>query len=198
MVKPKEIDFNILILAAGKSTRLGRAKQLLKFKGKSLLQNTIDACADLGSKEIIVVLGAHSDQIKSQLDLNKISLLYNPDYESGLASSISIGMKYLEGQSKATLILVCDQAYIHARHLQNLVNTWRNHITKIICSSYSQTIGVPAIFPSTYYNDLMHLKGDKGAKMILLKHKYNLISLPFEGGEVDIDTEQDYNNLLAN
>lgn len=191
-------DFSIIILAAGKSSRLGQAKQLLKYKGKSLLQNTIEASVDLGSKETIMVLGANSALIEAKIALNNVTVLNNKNYERGLASSVKLGVQYLKEKTSAILILVCDQAHINSNQLKGLIKTWKNNPSKIICSTYAGTLGVPAIFPRHFFDDLMQLKGDRGAKSLLINYQDQLIPLPFEGGEVDIDTEKDYKNLLDN
>ncbi|WP_215225722.1 nucleotidyltransferase family protein [Echinicola shivajiensis] len=191
-----ETDFSIMILAAGKSSRLGQAKQLLKYKGKSLLQNTIEACTALGANDTVVILGANSELIEEKLDLSNVIVLKNEEYERGLASSITKGVQYLREKTSAILILVCDQAHINSNQLKGIIKAWKNNPSKIICSTYVGTLGVPAIFPSDFFEDLTQLKQDKGAKSLLINYQDKLISLPFEGGEVDIDTEQDYNDLL--
>src|SRR6478672_7716742 len=88
-------SYAVIILAAGSSSRLGRPKQLLAYKGKTLLQHAIDSAKATKAKQILVVLGAVKELINNQIDDKGIVRVDNPNWESGLASSIKAGINAL-------------------------------------------------------------------------------------------------------
>lgn len=185
----------ILILAAGNSTRMGEAKQLLSYQNTTLLGWAIKTAKNTATKEVFCVLGAHAEIIKKSIEKYQIETIYNPNYKNGLSSSISTGIKYLTSKNfDSVLILLADQPKITSGYLDILLNTAKENSTKIVASNYKENSGVPAIFPKTYFNQLINLSGDKGAKALLNSVKdilkINATNL------VDIDTKEDYKNLM--
>ncbi len=187
-----------IILAAGGSTRLGRAKQTLPFQNKSLLQHSIDTAvgADIGA--VIVVIGANEEEIGAELKNQDIRLLINNHWIDGMATSIKEGITAVIGSEKAIdniILMVCDQPYVHEQLLQTMVHTRKTSGKTIVACSYKDTVGVPALFDRVHFAELLALKGDEGGKNLLKKHQGSVAIIPFAAGAVDIDTEQDYEAL---
>lgn len=178
----------ILILAAGSSSRLGEPKQLLKYKGDTLLEISVKKALKL-SKDVFVVLGNEKEKCEQKLINYNINTLYNKEYKNGIGSSISFGIKHLI-EYENTMIMLCDQPFIPVEHLNSLIN----HIDKdtIVSTLYenNDTPTVPTIFPKKYYKKLMELKEDKGAKSILKKENSIKITLKSKY-TIDIDTPKD-------
>ncbi len=187
----------LIILAAGASTRLGRPKQLLEYREKPLLQHTIDLAAELRSDSSVVVLGAHAKEIKEKIDPSKLDIIMNDLWEEGMASSIRLGLSHLGRQDSRlehVLILLSDQPYLTIDVLKELLKLQADTKSIVACE-YNNQVGVPAVFSHHFFEDLMRLKGDKGARGIITKNLDFVSTVPFVGGEIDVDTEEDYRGL---
>lgn len=189
----KSKDLAMLILAAGKSSRLGEPKQLLRYKGESLLKMALSKALEV-SNNVFVVLGYEKEICEKEIKDLPVKILYNKDYDKGIGSSISFGITNTQGY-KNTLIILCDQPFITIEHFNYL----KNHIDNktIIATQYehSNFSTVPAIFPKKFYDELMKLKEDFGAKKILNKNQCINIKLKKEKS-VDIDTIEDIKKYL--
>ena len=184
-----------IILAAGASSRFGSPKQLADWQDNNMLQHTINIAKSLFDKNIIVVLGANADRIKSSLDEPPVTVTENTDWQTGIASSIRVGINALPEYTEAVMILLCDQPLLGKSSLKQLIALWHQQPGSIIASEYQDTIGVPAIFPAAFFPQLESLQGDKGAKQLLisLKDQVHTVSLP--EASTDIDTQQDFQHL---
>lgn len=195
----KNPSFAAIILAAGKSSRLGSPKQLLHYNGKNLLQISIDAALESFAEKVIVVLGAEKEQIEQNLDESKIYLIHNTNWESGMASSIHSALENLKNilpDADGAIFMVCDQPFVNAELLNKLIDKHIESEKKIIASSYEDTLGTPSLFHKSLFEELSELKGDVGAKSLIKKYKDDTESVAFELGSIDIDTRENYINLL--
>lgn len=195
---PSAHNIGLVILAAGASTRLGKPKQLLKYKGKNLLQNAIDAATGSTVASVVVVLGANAADVSKNIDKSKTRVLVNTEWEEGMASSVRNGLNELlfsDPSTDAVIFLVCDQPHISSDVINNLVRSQRETGKPIVTCSYGETIGPPALFHKSLFPELMQLKGDAGARKIIKLHSHEVATVPFEKGNIDIDTEADYNAL---
>jgi len=192
------VSYGIILLAAGASTRLGRPKQLLMYQGKTLLQHGMQVAIDTGATSIIAVLGANANFFIKKTANQLIEVILNEQWAEGMASSIRCGInKLLETapEINAAIIMVCDQPYVTTKLLKDLVIKFQETGKPIIASSYKNNQGTPALFDKTIFASLLDLKGDVGAKKIMNANP-NLVALVnFHLGEIDIDTEEDYNSL---
>jgi molybdenum cofactor cytidylyltransferase len=192
-------DIGIIILAAGKSARLGSAKQLLNYRGKSLLQHSIDAARGSLAKTVIVVLGSEMEKIEQELDQSKIQLVKNSLWESGMASSIHCGIQKLKNifpEAEGAIFMVCDQPYVSTNLLNKLINKHIATGKNIVASKYADTLGTPTLFHHSLFEELSGLEGDTGAKSLIKKYKNQSESVNFDLGSIDIDTRENYLNLL--
>lgn len=184
-----------LILAAGESSRLGRPKQLVKYKGNSLLNHAINTLLETGINDVFVVLGANRNRIASSIHSSEVITIYNDQWRDGMGSSLSAGIRALEfdDQIEAVLVILSDQPKITAAHYNALVSSSKEK-EQIVCSAYDGAIGVPAIFPRSCFRDLKALTGDKGARPVIDSYE-NKISIPCADCGIDIDTPDDLINL---
>jgi len=190
------MDTGIIILAAGGSSRLGRPKQLLVYKHKTLLQHVIDEAKLAGLFPIIIVVGANADELTKTLNLSGVDMIINDSWESGMSSSIATGLASLAGDKPQNMIIsVCDQPQIHAQLFSDLLRMKNKTGSGIVASAYAGTLGTPVLFNEKYYDMLLNLKGNEGAKKLLNLHENDVSYIQFEDGQIDIDTEEDYLNL---
>lgn len=192
----KNIDnLAVVILAAGSSKRLGKAKQLLRYKDETLLKIAVKKALNI-SLNIFVVLGYEKELCQDELkEFKNLNIIYNPNYKMGIGNSISFAITHTKNFQN-TMIILCDQPFIPSIHLQNIKNSIDN--SSIICSLYedSNSLSVPAIFPKKYYPELLKLNEDKGAKAILQKECTTHIFLKKEFC-IDIDTIEDIQKYLV-
>lgn len=186
----------ILILAAGKSSRMGQPKQLLPIKHKTLLNSAIDTALASSCSDVICVLGAYKHKIKASIPPNSVKLLENTNFENGLSSSIIEGVNYLEKLNcDGLLIMLGDQPKISTSHLNQLLNSFENYPSQISATAYPNSLGVPAIFPKKFFEGLKQLTGDKGAKDFLNSRHHQIVQIK-HSQLFDIDTIQDYEDYL--
>ena len=186
----------ILILAAGTSSRMGAIKQLLPYKNSTLLNWSIEQAKQSKINDVFCILGANKEIIIKEIKHQNINVIFNPNYENGLSSSIVSGINYLVSKDfNSVLIMLADQPNIDSIYLNELIKTSEENHSKIIASNYLGKIGVPSIFPRSYFPQLLSLKGDKGAKEFLNEKASEIIKMaPFN--LIDIDTKEDYQNLI--
>jgi len=181
----------VLILAAGTSSRLGKPKQLVKYKNKSLIQIVVEKALAI-SDNVTVVLGYKATSIVEEIIDYPIAIAVNPKFYDGIASSISFGVEQIEEYDNC-LIMLCDQPFIPISHYKKLIKNFEKD--SLIGSKYGSFATVPAIFSKKYYPSLLKLKGDKGAKSILAKNNAPTIKLEKKDA-IDIDTKEDINIYL--
>lgn len=191
-------NMGAVILAAGSSSRLGHPKQLVNYKGKSLLQNTIDCIDHFEFNPSVVLLGANKDEILTKINSHSSSIFINNDWPEGIASSIRFGLEKsqeLNRSMKQILYLLSDQPYVSGTIIQSLIDKHSLGNQMITACTYNNNIGVPAIFDKSLFPELMRLKGDAGAKKIMMRHRKNVQTIPFDGGGFDVDTKDDVEKL---
>lgn len=189
----------VLIIAAGESKRMGSPKQLLKYQGETLINKIIKLVNDTLSFPIHVVLGANAEIIQSQLPSISLNVIINNDWKEGMASSIRVGLAAaLTGNPalEGVLMLVCDQPYINANTLKSLLELQKENDTPMAAAYYNNVLGTPALFHKIIFDDLLSLQGDMGAKRIIQSRPTEVVKLHFEKGLLDIDTKEDYQQLL--
>lgn len=188
----------VLILAAGKSSRMGFTKQLLKVGTKTLLERAIEAAKKSKATTLFCVLGANLDEIKSAISTENIEFIINKNYEKGLSSSIVAGISFIEKNENnfdSVLITLADQPKVDSAYLNQLIETFNSNSEKVIASKYDHKIGVPAIFPKIFFKKLLLLEGDKGAKNLLNSKLENVLAIVSDK-LLDIDTQEDYKNYI--
>jgi molybdenum cofactor cytidylyltransferase len=189
-------QFAIIVLAAGSSSRLGEPKQLLPYGEENLLNHTISEALKT-TKNVVVVLGSNAEIIKEKVNTLPIHLLINDDWEEGMASSIRCGLLYLLKEKKpdAVIVMVADQPFVSSSLLDEMVRKYETSKKPIVACSYKDTIGVPALFDQLFFNNLMELKGQSGAKKIINVNLDSTETVPFPMGYIDIDTQEDYDHF---
>jgi molybdenum cofactor cytidylyltransferase len=190
----------IIILAAGASTRLGRPKQLLEFRGRSLLRHAVETALASVCRPVIVVLGASAEQLVQETHGLSAITVTNPHWSEGMASSIRAGLNFLAPEGKgpdAVVLTLCDQPLVSTELLNRLVSVHRSTGKGIVASEYGGQCGVPALFGRTYYPELAALKGDRGAKTLFVKYAAEVESIPFPEAAVDVDRAEDIARLAG-
>ncbi len=193
----KEI-YGIILLAAGPSGRLGKPKQLLPYKETTLLQHLIHEADSSLAKDIVVVLGAHEQEIKDALKTENIHTALNNEWKEGVASSIRWGINELQAINPsvdAAILMMCDQPLVTHTLLNDLMTTHEKTGKPIVTCGYDESIGLPVLFHQSIFPELLQLTGDTGVKKIIEDHHGTRVIIPFPGGNINIDTVSDYEAL---
>jgi CTP:molybdopterin cytidylyltransferase MocA len=174
-----------VILAAGAGRRMGGPKALLEFQGETLLHRALRMARGAGCGPLIAVLG---DWDPGPLDPD-VCVIRNPEAAEGMAASIRLGTAALPPDAEAVLFLTVDQPAVDVDLLRRLLELGAVDPGRPAACAYSGTLGIPALLPRRLFPDLLALQGDRGAKSILQRE--GATSLPFPGGEADLDTPAD-------
>lgn len=185
------LDLHVLILAAGASTRLGKPKQLVRLGGQPALHLVVASAVAVAGHAVTVVVGAHARQLTRLLGKMPVSVIVNRHWQEGMASSLRLGVSSLPPTCAAVLVLLGDQVVITADDLQRLISAWQGQDSALAAASYDRQIGVPAIFPRSCFTELLQLRGDRGARAVLERHRYHLVRVPMPNAAVDLDTPAD-------
>lgn len=190
----------LIILAAGQSARLGRPKQLLRFGDKTLLQHTIDEALRAGALSVVVVTGARAEEVAGSIDSGPVEIVFNTQWEQGKGTGIAAGVrKIVEDCPEVTQVIlsVCDQPFVTAALFQQLFQKQRESGREIVASAYAGAMGTPVLLTRKYFGQLLGLEKDAGAKQLLQAYPDDVATVDFPGGEVDIDTVEDYERLVG-
>jgi len=189
----------LIVLAAGESARLGQPKQNLVFEDQTLLERAIEAGLKSDCNPVIVVLGAHADRIDISNKNPKLKIIHNPSWKEGMSSSIRAGINEINesGSVDSAVIMLCDQPFVTPELLNKLLLKKAETGKPVVACSYQGINGVPALFERSLFGELSTLAGNEGAKKIIMKHKNEAATIPFEKGSIDIDTSEDYDRLIG-
>jgi molybdenum cofactor cytidylyltransferase len=191
MVSSSQNAIAAIILAAGASTRMGTPKQLLLYQGRSLLSRITETAIAAHCSPVFVVLGAYSAQIRCEIKDLPVQVVENPEWQTGMGSSIQALIK-TSPLVEAAILLLCDQPFVSAPTIHQLQSVYRSTNNPIIASAYQNTIGVPALFDSTLFLELTGLTQAEGAKKVIQRHINSVVTVEFPQGAIDLDTPSDY------
>ena len=197
------VKIGALILAAGKSTRMGKPKLLLPFKGAPILNHPVSLAIRNQLQPIVCITGGYEEQIANVLAhfQEHITIKHNPHYESGMASSLKEGIHALQGKVDAVIIFLGDQPLVPNKVIQTIIQEYKANKekgVKIVRPIYDQQIGHPILFDSGLFHEFEALHGDEGGKGIIQQYKddLKLIHFPNNDWGIDIDTPEEYLTLL--
>lgn len=185
-----------VVLAAGGSARMGEPKQLLRFQGVALVRRMADVALEAGCDPVLVVVGRDHTQIAAELESLAVTLVPNDAWERGLGSSLRAGITALPAVD-AVIILACDQPHVSAALLRQLIATQHDTGKPMVASAYAGTVGVPALFVASCFEELCSLGDDAGAKALLRARPHEVATVDFVEGAIDLDTPENYRRLTG-
>lgn len=185
----------IVILAAGASRRLGRAKQMEELGGETLLERAVRVAAASELGEVLAVVRADDAAVVAEARRLPCRVVLNHEAGEGMAASIRAGVRAAEtpggdGPTTAVLVMTCDQPAVTSTHLRELAATAGDNV---VASRYAGRRGVPALFPARVFGELLELRGDAGAREMLREAP----AIELRNGGVDIDTPAELDGARA-
>lgn len=186
-----------IILAAGRSLRMGKNKLLLNFHGKPILQHVIDAAQHSSLSPLILVLGSNSDVIRSQINPGTAFIVDNPDVICGYGSSLQVGLNALNKPCAGAMFLLGDQPLLTTQTIEKLIVAFQKEPERWVAPSWEGERGNPVITPASWFDRIFALDGDTGPREHLKDPAANLklINVDDRGVIFDIDTPEDYEQL---
>jgi molybdenum cofactor cytidylyltransferase len=186
-----------VILAAGGSRRLGRSKQLLTASGERLLARAVRLASETAPATIHVVTGAEREAMRDALAGTAATILYNPAWPTGMASSLLVAAQALASSAAPVLVLAVDHLDLSVAHLRTLLETHALDPTRDVATGYADTFGIPAVLRASMFARAGELVGDRGFKSLWSgpEHRPEVIHAP--GLLDDLDTPEDLRRAIA-
>ncbi len=184
--------FGVVVLAAGGSRRMGRAKQLLPYLGSTLVEHAARTALDSGASEVVVVVGANAEEVRERLKDHPVRVVLNRDWEQGIGGSVACGVAALSEKAETAVVSLADQPRITPTPLRALAARGG----PIVASSYGDVVGAPCAFAQSEFPRLLALRGDQGARGLI--RGGNVETVAFEAANHDVDTPEDYQALTPN
>jgi CTP:molybdopterin cytidylyltransferase MocA len=189
-----------LILAAGRSARLGQPKQLLPLEGRPLLQHAVDAAAAAGLPRIVVVLGHAAERVAAALALPAAAwIVVAARHAEGQAASLAAGLAALEEEDavEAALVLLGDQPTVSPAAIRAVAGAYRAGGPPILRASYGGRPGHPVLLARPVWAEAMALEGDRGARALIAGGaRVGAVEVAGEPPP-DVDTWEDWERLRA-
>lgn len=187
-----------VILAAGEGTRMGRTKQLLPFRGKSILECVVDSALASSLHQIVVVLGHQADLLIPLLENRAVDTVVNSDYRLGQSSSLKAGLRAVNGDVEAVLFLLGDQPLVTPALIDRILAAYATSLNLIVMPVFDGKRGNPVLFSRETFCRFEALRDDCGARPLFEEYAGNILALTVcdQAIHFDIDTEDDYLRLL--
>jgi molybdenum cofactor cytidylyltransferase len=185
-----------LVLAAGGSRRLGQPKQVLPYRGTTLLGHVLDTARACHFDQLVLALGGAANDVRAHVDLSGCDVVVNPEFGSGCSSSIAAALPVLGAHVDALVLMLGDQPGVEPAVVDALV-AGRGDAPLAVCR-YDDGRGHPFAFGRIVFDDLASLHGDKGVWKLLDRRWDEVVEVAAPGNvPLDVDTWEDYRALLA-
>lgn len=189
-----------MILAAGESKRMGKSKLLLPFGGKTIIETVIKSVIQSKVEGVLVVLGSDFKKIEEKIKNYSLEIVINPDFQSGMLSSVQKGFQALPKNAQAVLVILGDQPSISTAVINKIVNAYKKTGKGIVLPVYRKNRGHPVLIDVKYREEVEKLSPDLGLRGTVYSHPEDILEVDVETSNIlrDIDDEEDYKRELKN
>jgi molybdenum cofactor cytidylyltransferase len=171
---------------------MGCAKQLLVFRGRTLVEGAILRAQEAGFAPVVVVLGARADEVRLAVQRTTAEWVVNENWASGMGSSIKAGLGKMPPDVDGVAVLLADQPFVTAEHLREMARVFAS---PILAARYAGTLGAPALFGREVFSRLRALPDEAGARALLRGGDGDVREYDLPEGATDIDTPDDFAGL---
>jgi molybdenum cofactor cytidylyltransferase len=181
-----------VVLAAGRSTRFGANKLVAELGGKPIVRWVVEAALGSTASPVLVVTGHQHAQTRGALTGLDVVFVHNPDYAQGLSTSLKAGIAAVPPAVAGALVLLGDMPQIATAHLDRLIVAFRDESGAVVVPTHAGKRGNPVLWPRAYFEDMLRLKGDAGAKRLLAAHASRVREVDLGTGAIflDVDTAE--------
>jgi molybdenum cofactor cytidylyltransferase len=192
-----QAEIAAIVLAAGGSVRMGRPKQLLPIACQPMVRRVVEAVCSAGFDQVVVVTGAHADEVAEALQDLPVELVTNKAWTKGMSASLRRGLLALRPGIQAALIALADQPALTSQVVSDLVDRYRTTRAPIVAPTYEGRRGNPVIFDRSLFAELLMVEGDKGGRALLDRYASQVekVELDDPAALFDVDTFEDYERV---
>ncbi len=199
LTEPSKSRVGGILLAAGTSSRLGRAKQLLNFHGKPLVRQVAERALASRLESLHVVVGHQASEVRAALTGLHLEVIDNPGFQSGQSTSLRVGLLSFPRSLKAAMILLVDQPFVDTQLVDQLIGLYEESGALIVAPEFHGRRGNPVLFDQQLLPEMRTIVGDTGARDVIARHRDRLITLALSSEQpfLDVDTWEDYQKLTC-
>lgn len=189
----------IVVLAAGRSSRMGGMKLLLPLGGRPVIAHVAAAALASSLRPVVVVLGHQANEVASALPSSGPMVLTNANYQQGQSTSLRAGIAALPPDTTGAIIMLGDQPLVTAAILERLAAAAATRDAPIIAASYGGQRGNPVYFHRLCFPELLAVQGDEGGRGVIARHSHDLALVKMQDTDaaLDVDSPDDYARLCA-
>lgn len=190
---------SLIVLAAGKSTRMKENKLLLKLNGQTLIRHVVKTATRSNADEVIVVLGYEAEKVKQKLLRLQCKLLMNENYLKGQSESVKVGMSAVSSRAEAVMVLPADVALVDEQSINTLIDEYRRSKSRIVIASHQHQSGHPILLDRTLFPEISEIGEDTlGLKAVINRHKAEVkyVEVGTDNVLIDIDTQEEFNRYF--
>lgn len=187
-----------VVLAAGASTRMGDNKLLFDVDGEPMVRRAVRRALDAGLDPVIVVLGHDAERVRRELDglAPHCHVVLNPDYASGINSSLRTGIAALPARSAAVVVLLADMPFVSSGMIATLVAQYRATIVPLVVSDYDGVNAPPTLYDRALFPELQTMEGEGCGKVVVRRHRAEAVVVAWPVAALtDLDVPDDYERV---
>jgi molybdenum cofactor cytidylyltransferase len=186
---------SLIVLAAGKSTRMKENKLLLRVDDETLIEHVVKTAKESKADEVVVVLGHEASKIKELLTKTGCRFAVNENYEKGQSESVKVGLSAISSNAEAMMILPADVAMIQPESINKVIEEYARSKSRIVIASHQQQSGHPILLGRTLFPEISRIEeSTQGLKAVINQHRDEIryVEADTDSVLIDIDTKEEF------
>jgi molybdenum cofactor cytidylyltransferase len=185
-----------ILLAAGTSSRMGSNKMLFELEGESVLRGAVRRALAGGLSPLLVVLGHEAERARQQLEGLACEVVINPDYETGINSSLKAGVAALPADTQAAMVMLADMPFVTSEMMAAMIARYRTAEAPLVISDYEGVNAPPMLYDRSLFGELLVMTGEGCGRQVVKRHRDEAEVLSWPAAALsDIDVPDDYERI---
>ena len=187
---------SLIVLAAGKSTRMKENKLLLRINGDTLIEHVVKHGKESKADEVVVVLGYEASNVREHLAKMDCKFAANENYMKGQSESVKVGLSAVSSKAEAVLILPADIGLISPESINRVIEEYRRSKSRIVIASHQKKSGHPILLDRSLFPEASKINEDtQGLKAVINRHRAEIkyVEAGTDNVLIDIDTREEFN-----